>query len=62
MKARSLSVSERKNFEILFLCSYDPNCGLRGEASFDPGGGGRNHMNKLGRSPQGDAIYQISKL
>ena len=56
MKALSLSVSEKKNFEIFFLCSYVPNCDLWGGASFDLGG---HLMNKLGRGPNGDAIYQI---
>ena len=56
MKALSLPVSKKKNFEIFFLCSYVPNCDLQGRASFDPGG---HLMNKLGRGPQGDAIYQI---
>ena len=38
MKALSLPVSEKKNFEIFFLSSYVPNCDLWGGASFDPGG------------------------
>ena len=40
------------------LCSYVPSC--------DPGAGPiltqGHHMNKIGRGPQGDAIYQVSKL
>ena len=59
IKALSLSVSEKKNFEVTLLYSYAPNCDLWGGASFDPKG---HHMNKLGRGPQGDAIYQVSKL
>ena len=31
-----LSVSEKKNFEVGFLSSYDPTCDPRGGASFDP--------------------------
>ena len=58
MKALSLPISEKKNFEIFFLSSYVPNCDLRGEASFDPGA---HHMNKLGKGPQGDAILSNIK-
>ena len=50
--ALCIPVSEKKNFEIGF---YVPTCG----ASFVPQ---RHYMNKLGRGPQGDAIYQISKV
>ena len=37
MKALSLPVSENKNFEISFLCSYVPNCDLQEKATFDLG-------------------------
>ena len=33
-----LSVSEKKNFEIFFLCSFFPTCGSQGRPSFDPRG------------------------
>ena len=57
MKALRPPISEKKNFEDLLLCSnlcpHIPN-----GVSFDPGDGG-HPMNKLGRGPQEDAIYQI---
>ena len=58
IKALGLPVLEKKNFEDGFLCSYIPTCELLCRASFDPWG----IMNKLGRGPQGDATYQISRL
>ena len=36
IKALILPVTEKKNFEVGFLCSYVPTCDPRGEASFDP--------------------------
>ena len=38
IKALGLPVSEKKNFEIFFLCSYVPPCDPQGGASFDPRG------------------------
>ena len=34
--ALSVPVSEKKNFEVGFLCSYVPTCDPQGGASFDP--------------------------
>ena len=59
IKALGLPVSEKKNFEIFFLCSYVPTCDLQGRPSFDPQG---HHMYKLGRGPLEDTTYQTSKL
>ena len=36
--ALGLPVSEKKNFEIFFLCSYVPTCDPRGRPSFNPRG------------------------
>ena len=56
IKALRLRVSERKNFEDGLQCSYVPTFYPRGRASFYL----RDIiMNKIGRSPQGDIIYQI---
>ena len=38
MKDHGLPVSEKKNFEVRFLCSYVQNSDPRGGASFDPRG------------------------
>ena len=35
-QALILAVSEKKNFEVGFLCSYVPTCDPMGGASFDP--------------------------
>ena len=59
IKALILPVSEKKNFEVGFLCSYVPTCDPHGRGQFWPQ---KHHMNKLGRGPQGDAKNQISKL
>ena len=50
------SVSEKKNFEVSFLCSYVPTCDSQGRASFEPH---EHHINKLDRGPQGEAKNQI---
>ena len=52
INALILQVSEKKNFEVGFLCSYVPTCDPLVRASFVPH---EHHMNKLGRGPQGDA-------
>ena len=44
------------SWSSLFLCS---NLGPPGWGQFWPQG---NHMSKIGKGPQGDAKYQISKL
>ena len=36
IKALILPVSEKKNFEVGFLCSNVPTCDPRGGTSFDP--------------------------
>ena len=51
MKDQGLPVSGKKNFEVCLHCSHVQNC--------DPQG---HHMNKVGRGPQRDAKYHISKL
>ena len=57
-------VSEKQNFEVGLLCSYEyysyvPFCDPQRLSQFLPKG---HHMNKLGRGPLGDVTYQISKL
>ena len=59
IKALGLPLSEKKNSEICLLCSYAPTCEPQGRTSPDPRG---IVVNKLGRGPQGDATYKISKL
>ena len=54
-----LLVSEKKNFKVFLLCSYVSNLWPLGRGQFWPQG---HYMNNLGRSPPGDATYQISKL
>ena len=55
IKALILTVSEKKNFEVGFLCSYVPTCDPRCGASFEPH---EHHMNKLGRGTK--TKYQSS--
>ena len=59
IKALCLPVSEKTNFEDQLLCSYGPTCDVHGRTSPDHRG---IIMNKVGRGPQGEAIYQTSKL
>ena len=37
-KLQAFQFSEKKNFEIFFLCSYAPTCDPRGRPNFDPRG------------------------
>ena len=55
IKVLGLLISEKKNFENGLLCSYIQTCDPQVEPVLTPG----HHMNKLGRGPQVDAIYQI---
>ena len=70
-----LPVSEKKNFEVGFLCSYVPTCDPLGGANehhvnnhilWSPGWARswpqEYHLNKLGRGPLEDPTYQIWKL
>ena len=59
IKALLLLVSEKKNFKVFLLCSYVSNLWPPGWGPVWPQG---HHMNNLGRGPQGDATYKISKL
>ena len=52
-------ISMTSSFREENFCSYVQTCDPLRRGQFWPQG---HHMNKFGRGPQGDAIYQISKL
>ena len=58
IKALSLTVSEKKNFEVSLLCSNVPACVPRRGAVLSPG----HDMNKFYRGSSWDAYYQVSML